>query len=94
MPFGLKHAGAIPQRMVKKFFNAQIGKNLEFYINNMITKSRQAGYHALDRRETFMTNHDHQVRLNPNKCVFALIIGKCPRSLVDEREIEVHPDKI
>ena len=34
------------------------------------------------------------MRLNPEKCVFGVIGGKCVGFLVDERGIEANPDKI
>ena len=43
MPFGLKNAGAIYQRMVNKLFKEQIGRSIEVYIDDMITKSLEAG---------------------------------------------------
>lgn len=55
MPFGLKNARATYQRMVNKVFIAQIGRNLEVYIDDMITESKQANDHAKDLRETFST---------------------------------------
>ncbi|GFS40353.1 hypothetical protein Acr_00g0068050 [Actinidia rufa] len=36
MPFGLKNAGATYQRLVNKMFNAQIGKTMEVYIDDML----------------------------------------------------------
>ena len=60
----------------------------------MITKSKQSSEHAADLRETFMTLRNHQMRLNPDKCVFGVTRGKYLGFLVDERGIEVNPDKI
>ena len=48
MPFGLKNADATYQTMVNKVFKTQLGKNLEVYVDDMITKSRQATEHATD----------------------------------------------
>ena len=74
--------------------NLIIGRNLEVYVDDMITKSKQASKHAADLRETFATLRRHQMRLNPNKCVFGVTGWKCLGFLVDERGIEANPDKI
>ncbi|XP_057548270.1 uncharacterized protein LOC130826724 [Amaranthus tricolor] len=65
-----------------------------FITNDMITKSKQASQHAADLRETFLTLRRHQMKLNPDKCVFGVTGGKCLGFLVDERGIEANPDKI
>ncbi|XP_057543991.1 uncharacterized protein LOC130823388 [Amaranthus tricolor] len=57
-------------------------------------KSKQASQHAADLRETFLTLQKHQMKLNPDKCVFGVTGGKCLGFLVDERGIEANPDKI
>ena len=41
-----------------------------------------------------MTLRNHQMRLNPNKCVFGVIGGKCVGFLVNKRGIEANSDKI
>ncbi|XP_057530798.1 uncharacterized protein LOC130809160 [Amaranthus tricolor] len=69
----------------------KVGKDLP---NDMITKSKQASQHAADLRETFLTLRKHQMKLNPDKCVFGVTGGKCLGFLVDERGIEANPDKI
>ncbi|XP_057533451.1 uncharacterized protein LOC130811240 [Amaranthus tricolor] len=56
--------------------------------------TRQASQHAADLRETFLTLRKHQMKLNPDKCVFGVTGGKCLGFLVDERGIEANPDKI
>ena len=63
-------------------------------MDDMITKSKQAYEHAADLRETFITLREHEMRLNPDKCVFGATGGKCLGFLVNERGIEANPDKI
>ena len=40
MPFGLKNARSTYQRMMTKMFEAQMGKNIEVYINDMVVKAK------------------------------------------------------
>ena len=61
MPFGLKNVGATYQRMVNKVFQSQIGRNLEVYVDDMITKRKQASKHAADLREKFIALREHQM---------------------------------
>ena len=53
MPFGLKNAGATCQRLVNKVFKPLIGKTMEVYVDNMITKSVKEGDHTRDLEKTF-----------------------------------------
>ena len=76
MPFGLKNAGATYQRLVKKMFNKQIGRNMEVYVDDMLIKSKEELAHLDDLRETFATLKQYQMKLNPNKCVFGVASGK------------------
>ncbi|XXG90595.1 hypothetical protein AAC387_Pa12g2323 [Persea americana] len=41
MPFGLKNARATYQRLVTKMFQAQLGKTVEVYIDDMVVKSKR-----------------------------------------------------
>ena len=50
MPFGLKNAGATYQRLVNKIFKQLIGRSMEVYIDNMITKSQLTNQHPKDLR--------------------------------------------
>ena len=40
MPFGLKNDRSTYQRMMTKMFEAQMGKNIEVYIDDMMVKSK------------------------------------------------------
>ena len=76
MPFRLKNAGATYQRLVKKMFNKQIGRNMEVYVDDMLVKSKEELAHLDDIRETFATLKQYQIKLNPSKCVFGVVSGK------------------
>ena len=62
--------------MVNKLFKEQIGKSMEVYIDDMITKSPEARHHNGDLRQTFQIIRQNQMRLNPAKCAFGVATGK------------------
>ena len=76
MPFSLKNVGATYQRLVNYMFRPQIGRNVEVYVDDMLVKSLDEERHLDDLQETFDTFRRHQMKLNPNKCVFGVSLGK------------------
>ena len=76
MPFGLKNVGATYQCLVNKMFARQIGKNMEVYVDDMLTKSITADKHVDDLRETFDVLAKYGMKLNPIKCVFGVPSGR------------------
>lgn len=52
MPFGLKNTCATYQRLVNKVFKSLIGRTIEVYIDNMITKSEDPVEHVMHLKET------------------------------------------
>ena len=79
MPFRLKSARAIYQRLMNKMFHNQIRRNVEVYIDDMLVKMKGEGKHLDDLEETFKTLHQYRMKLNPNKCVFWRLHRKIPR---------------
>ena len=65
MPFGLKNAGAIYQRLVNKLFEPLIGQTVEDYVDNMIVKIKTEGDHGNDLRKTFDILWAFSMKLNP-----------------------------
>ncbi|KAK0574759.1 hypothetical protein LWI29_028594 [Acer saccharum] len=94
MPFGLKNAGATYQRLVNKMFTRQIGRNMEVYVDDMLTKNITADKHTDDLRETFNVLVKYVMKLNPAKCVFGVPFGRFLGYQVHQRGIEVNPEKI
>ena len=94
VPFGLKNAGSIYQRMTTKMFEPQLGKNVEVYINDMVVKSRVVPEHVGDLGNIFETLRKHKLRLNASKCSFGVKSGKFLGYMVTHQGIKVNPDQI
>jgi hypothetical protein len=94
MPFGLKNVGATYQRLVNKMFKAQIGRNMEVYVDDMLVKSTKSIDHVGDLQEAFETLKHYGMKLNPAKCAFGVSSGKFLGYMVSSRGIEANPEKI
>ena len=60
----------------------------------MLVKSRREEDHLKDLRETFDTLCSYNMKLNPGKCAFGVIVGKFLGFMVSQRGIEANLDKI
>ncbi|KAM1480114.1 hypothetical protein ACFX2I_027299 [Malus domestica] len=94
MPFGLKNAGAIYQRLVNSMFAEQIEKSIKVYIDDMLVKSKHADQHITNLSETFTILKRYRMRLNPNKCAFDVGSGKFLGFMISQRDIEANLEKI
>jgi hypothetical protein len=55
MPFELKNTGGTYQRLVNKMVQAQIGRNIEVYVDDMLMKSMELVSHTHDLHKAFET---------------------------------------
>ena len=94
MPFGLKNVRATYERLMKKMFTHQIGRNVQVYVDDMLVKSLRENDHLNDLRETFDTLRSYNMKLNPSKCMFGVTAGKFLGFMVSQRGIEVNPEKV
>ena len=94
MPFSLKNAGSTYQRMMTKIFEAQMGKNIEVYIDDMVVKSKIVSELIGDLTNIFKILKEHKLRLNASKCTFGVGSGKFLGYTVTHRGIEVNPDQV
>jgi hypothetical protein len=90
---GLKNAGATFQRMMQKCLATQVGKNVQVYIDDVIT-TKQGSSLIDDFRETFDNLNKFRLKLNPTKCSFGVPMGELLGYLMSARGIEANPEKI
>jgi hypothetical protein len=94
MPFGLKNAGATFQRLRRKTSGAQMGRNAEAYIDDIIIKTREGHTFIEDLEETFANLQKVNIKLIPDKCAFGVPSGKLLGFLVSHHGIEANPKKV
>ena len=75
MPFGLKNASATYQRLMYKMFANQIETNVQVYVDDMLVKSHREDNHLEDLKETFDILCSYNMKLNPSKCAFGVMVG-------------------
>ncbi|RDX70256.1 hypothetical protein CR513_50523, partial [Mucuna pruriens] len=94
MPFGLKNAGATYQRAMVTLFHDMMHREIEVYVDDMIAKSKTPEQHIKDLRKLFGRLRKYLLRLTPAKCTFSVKTWKLLGFVVNERGIEVDPDKV
>ena len=94
MSYGLKNTGSTYQRMMTKMFEAQMGKNIEVYIDDMVVKSKIMSEHIGDLTNIFKILRGHKLRLNVSKCSFGVGSGKFLGYMVTYQGIEVNPNQV
>ncbi|RDX61462.1 Retrovirus-related Pol polyprotein from transposon 17.6, partial [Mucuna pruriens] len=93
MSFGVKIVGATYQRLINKVFADHINHNLEVYVDNMVVKSTSSEGHIKDLEEIFAQVRRHNMRLNPDKCLFGVQGRKFLGFMLTHTGIEVNLDK-
>ncbi|KAL4021742.1 hypothetical protein IC575_020556 [Cucumis melo] len=94
MPFGLKNAGATYQHAMQKVFDDMLHKYVEFYVDDLVVKSKRRQDHLKDLKVVFDRLHKYQLRMNPLKCAFGVTSGKFLGFIVRHRGIEIDQSKI
>jgi hypothetical protein len=94
MSFGLKNVSATYQQAILACFNRQLNKNVEAYVDDMVVKTRNSDTLIADLEETFASLREYQWKLNLNKCVFGVPLGKLLGFIIIHRGIEANPKKI
>ncbi|RDX63186.1 Retrovirus-related Pol polyprotein from transposon 17.6, partial [Mucuna pruriens] len=94
MPIGLKNAEATYQRAMVTLFHDMIHKEVEVYMDDMIAKLKMPNQHLEDLRKLFERLQKYRLRLNPAKCTFGVKSGKLLGFIVNQRVIELDPDKV
>ncbi|XP_075500139.1 uncharacterized protein LOC142538726 [Primulina tabacum] len=78
---------------MNRVFEKQFGRNIEFYVDDILGKSWEATCFIVDLEEIFATLRRYGIKLNPAKCIFGVKSGKFLGLLVTNRGIEVKSEK-
>jgi len=93
MPFGLKNVGATYQRLMDRVFAPIVGQSVQAYMDDMVVTSLVKDQHVADLKELFTRIAKYILKLNPEKCVFRVGVGKFLGFLLIEHGIEANPEK-
>ncbi|KAG5523880.1 hypothetical protein RHGRI_030766 [Rhododendron griersonianum] len=94
IPFGLKNAGAIYQRAMTAIFHDMFHDILEFYIDDLVVKSKEQGTHLEDLQREFERCKRYRLRMNPLKCAFGVTAGKFLGCIVPRHGFDLDPAKV
>ena len=75
-------------------FHDMMHKEIEVYMDDMITKSKTEEEHLVNLRKLFKRLRKYRLRLNPAKCTFRVKSEKLLGFIVSQKGIEVDPDKV
>ncbi|XP_039172601.1 uncharacterized protein LOC120295480 [Eucalyptus grandis] len=75
-------------------FHDMMHKEIEVYVDDMITKSRRGEDHVGVLQKLFKRLRKFKLRLNPKKCVFGTRSGKLLGFMVSNKGIEIDPSKV
>ncbi|XP_050920355.1 uncharacterized protein LOC127137989 [Lathyrus oleraceus] len=93
IPFRLKNAGATYQREMVTLFHDIMHKEIEVYVNDVITKSQSEDDHMDHLHKLFERLQKFQLRLTLAKCTFGVRSRTLLGFIASQRGIEVDPDK-
>jgi len=76
MPFGLKNVGATYQRLMDRILAPMLGQNVQAYVDSLVITSERKDQYIVDLEELLTTIAKYNLKLNPDKCVFGVEVGK------------------
>jgi hypothetical protein len=94
VPYGLKNALPTFVRAMHKTFGDLIRDLVEVYVDDIIVKVKSSASLLDNLALVFDRLRLTRIKLNPDKCVFGVTVGKLLGFLVSCRGIEANPEKI
>ncbi|KAL0423127.1 UNVERIFIED_CONTAM: hypothetical protein Sradi_0847500 [Sesamum radiatum] len=94
MPLGLKNAVAMYRKAMQKIFDDILHKNVEYYVDDLVAKSKTRQDYLQDLRKVFERLRRYQLKMNPLKCAFGVTSGKFLGFIVCHRGIEMNKLKL
>jgi hypothetical protein len=94
MSYGLKNVLATFVRAMHMTFNDLIRDLIEVYIDDIVVKIKSCASLLDNLAQVFDRLRSTRTKLNPDKCVFWIIMGKLVCFWVSYQGIEANPEKI
>jgi hypothetical protein len=94
MPYGLKNALPTIVRAMSKTFGDLIRDRIERYVDDIMVKTKRGSTLVEDLTLVFDKLRATRTKLNPDKCVFGVSVGKLLGFLVSHWGIKANPKKI
>ena len=91
--FGLKNAGTTYQRAMMAIFYDMIHIDMEVYVDDILVKSKTRVEHPQALVRILQRSREHNLKMNPKKCVFRVSSGKLLGFIVNKRGIEIDRNK-
>ncbi|KAL0381651.1 UNVERIFIED_CONTAM: hypothetical protein Sangu_0229400 [Sesamum angustifolium] len=79
---------------MQKIFDDMLHKNIEYYVDDLVVKSKTRQHYLQDLRKVFERLRRYQLKMNPLKCAFGVTSGKFLGFIVCHRGIEIEQAKI
>ena len=93
MPFSLKNVRATFKRAMTLIFH-DLKNIIGVYLDDLTVHSQLRVRHPYHLRLVFEICRHYQVRLNPHKCIFCVIVGRSLGFIVSKEGIIVDPLKV
>ena len=93
MPFGLNNTGATYQKNVTLIFGDMLHKQVEDYVDDLVVKVKNPFKHLLHLRQVFERCKEHNLRMNPSKCVFGVSSRNFLGFFAHHRGVDLDPTK-
>ena len=93
MPFGLKNVRATYQHAMMAIFHDMIHIDMEVYVDDILVKSKTRDENPKTLAKILQQSQEHNLKMNPKKCIFGVSSGKFLGFIVSKREFEMDPNK-
>ena len=74
-------------------FHDMIHIDMEVYVDDILVKSKTHSEHPQALAKILQRSWEHNLKMNPKKCVFRVSSGKILGFIISKRGIEIDPNK-
>ena len=93
MTFSLKNAGATYQYTMMAIFHDMIHIDMEVYVDDILVKSKTHVEYSQALARILQRSWEHNLKMNPKKCVFGVSSGKLLGFVISKRGIKINSNK-